>query len=292
MEKVATMRTHSLGSGEPLLLIGGGLTGWQSWTPHQERLAESRLAVRVQPLIVQLGLDDLPVGEGYSVKRESAALAAAANAVHATGPLDVVAWSYGGHVALDFALDNPERVRTLTLIEPPAFWVLQALGDPLYESERQVLQPLADSVRDDVSEADLVAFVRYASIGPPDVAPQTLPQWPVWMEHRRSLRGQFDAEFNHRDTIERLRQFDRPVLLVKGRGSTPALHRITDGLATTLPRATLVEFDGRHAPHIVEMDAFLDALKTFLATPSTLDTATPQDRGRLDRSRWPSSERW
>lgn len=261
------MRIHTLGSGDPLLFVGGGLTGWLSWSPHQERLAASRRAARAQLLIVQLGLDGQAVPDDYSIKQESAALAATAHAFHPDGPIDLVAWSFGALVSLDFALDDPERVRTLTLVEPPAFWVLEAHGDPLYEREREAVRPLADRLRDDVSEADLVEFVRYASLCPPDTRPQDMPNWPVWMKHRQSLRRQFDAEFEHHDTAERLRQFDRPVLLVKGKGSTPALLRIVDTLEAALPLARLIELEGGHAPHIVEMEAFLEEMERFQATP-------------------------
>lgn len=257
------MQLQASGDGPPIVLIGGGLTGWLSWIPHQERLASSRRVARAQPLVVQLGLENSPVPAGYSVDLESAALKAAVDAFSSEEPIDLAAWSYGGFVALDYALDHPERVRTLTLIEPPAFWVLQAADDPAYEREWENVRPLAESLREDVTEADLEAFVRFASLCPPDMRPQDLPQWPVWVEHRRSLRGQFDAAFSHRDNLDRLREFDLPVLLVKGRGSTPGLHRVIDVLSKNLPNARVLELDGGHAPHIVEMDRFLDELLRF-----------------------------
>jgi pimeloyl-ACP methyl ester carboxylesterase len=276
-----TLRTHVMGQGAPLVLIGGGLTGWLSWIPHQERLAASRRVARAQLLIVQLGLENRPVPAGYSVKMESAALAAAIDGFHAEGPLDLVAWSFGAFVTLDYALDHPERVRTLTLIEPPAFWVLEATRDPAYEQEREALRPLADRIRDDVTEADLVEFVHFASLCPPGTRPQDLPQWPVWLEHRRSLRRQFDVAFDHRDTIDRVRAFDRPVLLVKGTGSTPVLHRILDTLGEALPHARALELDGGHAPQIVEMDAFLEALARFHTDAgSGAELVAPYARGR------------
>jgi pimeloyl-ACP methyl ester carboxylesterase len=268
-EDTEMMRMHTLGAGDPLVLVGGGLTGWLSWVPHQERLASSRQVARAQPLIVQLGLDGQPRPEDYSVEQESAALAAALESFHPHEPLDLVAWSYGGLGTLDYALDHPERIRSLTLIEPPAFWVLEANGDPAYEREREACRPLAERLRDDVTEADLVEFVRFASLCPPDVNPESLPQWPLWLEHRQSLRGQFDAEFAQRDTIERLRKFERPMLLVKGGGSTPVLHRIIDTLDATLPRTRLLELAGGHAPHIVEMERFLEELDRFHAEAGT-----------------------
>lgn len=38
------------GQGEPIVLVPGGLTGWLSWIPHQERLAGRYRAIRVQPI--------------------------------------------------------------------------------------------------------------------------------------------------------------------------------------------------------------------------------------------------
>jgi pimeloyl-ACP methyl ester carboxylesterase len=261
-----TMKLESMGEGSPLVMVGGGLTGWLSWTPHQEKLAKARNAARAQPLIVQLGLDEKPIPEDYSVRMEGDALAVAIDAFHPDGPIDLIGWSFGGHISLDYALNHPDRIRSLTLIEPPAFWVLLAHGDSLYESEREALRPLAQKLRDGVSEEELVEFAEYASFVPPGKRPQDMPNWPVWMKHRNSLRRQFDAEFNHRDTVERLKNFDRPVLLVKGKGSTPALHRILDRLDESLPKSQMVEFEGGHAPHIVEMGPFLEALAKFHAS--------------------------
>src|SRR5262245_11475161 len=107
------------GHGEPpMLLVGGGLTGWLSWERAQAQLAAERRVLRAQLVGVQAGLDGAPLPADYSVRLESQAIGAALDAV-APGPaVDLVAWSYGGLVSLDLALERPERVRTLTLIEP------------------------------------------------------------------------------------------------------------------------------------------------------------------------------
>ena len=41
---------HWIYPGDPIVLVPGGLTGWLSWIPHQERLAATRRAIRVQPV--------------------------------------------------------------------------------------------------------------------------------------------------------------------------------------------------------------------------------------------------
>lgn len=90
------MKAHVIGSGPPLVLIGGGLTGWKSWQPHSEQLAATRTVARLQLLSVQYGLEDRPLPDGYSTKTESAALGAALDSLGWYEPLDLVAWSYGG----------------------------------------------------------------------------------------------------------------------------------------------------------------------------------------------------
>jgi pimeloyl-ACP methyl ester carboxylesterase len=269
------MRAERIGSGPPLVLIGGGLTGWASWVPHAERLADTREVVRLQLLSVQYGLEDRPLPDGYSITMESRALAAALDDLGLTGSVDLAAWSYGALVTLDFALNHPERVRTLTLIEPPASWTLPDRGRSMPDA-----RALADVARraqgDDVSIDDLVFFLRTAALVPPGADPESLPQWESWVRHRRSLRAG-SAPFDHTDDPARLRAFDRPVLLVTGHGTSPFLGAVHQTLATTLPQARTLELDGGHAPHLVEMDPFLDALAGFHAAAARPATGSPAE---------------
>lgn len=267
-EPMTKMQLDAKGHGEPLVLVGGGLTGWESWIPHQERLAASREVIRANPIAVQYGLENMELPPGYSIRFESDALAAALDAKGLTKPIDLVAWSFGAFISLDFALQHPDRIRTLTLIEPPAIWVLGASGmlDPQAAKESDDLRALYASMAGDVTEAQLAAFARQAGLVPPGKSPEDLPTWPNWVKHRRSLRTG-DATWQHQDTGARLRGFDRPVLLVKGTGSSHFLHGIIDGLAATLPKATLIELPGGHAPQIAAMDEFLARLAAFQRSP-------------------------
>lgn len=258
------MQMNVKGEGRPLVLVGGGLTGWRSWEPFQARLSSTRRVARAQPISVQYGLENAQLPEGYSIELESAALGEAIARHGFEGPVDVVAWSYGALITLDYALDHPERIRTLTLIEPPALWVLDATNrwTEVSSKESAAMRELYATMKGDVTEAQLGTFVRAAGLVPPGMEPHQLPSWPSWVEHRRSLRTE-DAAWAHIDSADRLRRFDRPVMLVKGVGTASFLADITDALAATLPNATVVELPGGHAPHIVSTEDFLEELSRF-----------------------------
>lgn len=248
------------GAGEPpTVLVPGGLVGWVSWAPHAERLSATRRVLRVQLLNVAYGIDQRPLPPGYSVVMEAEALAATMTDRGAI-PADVVAWSYGAEIALSLALADPRRVRTLALIEPPAAWVLRARRT-LNRDTRRVIQRLG-SLGDDVTDEDLEMFAREVGFCPPGKSPREMSAWAQWSRHRLALRSSRHA-IDHQDDMEAWRRFPRPVLLVKGRGSTPFLHEIIDGLAAELPAAEVLTLPGGHAPLIVAMDAFLAHLLAF-----------------------------
>jgi pimeloyl-ACP methyl ester carboxylesterase len=261
VDTIPRMRTERIGSGRPLVLIGGGLTGKASWQPHAERLAGSRDVARLQLLSVQYGLENRPLPADYSVSMESRALAAALDELGWSMPVDLVAWSYGALVTLDFALNHPGRVRTLTVIEPPALWLLPEYGRAL--PDVQALEALVAQVEGvDVSIAALVSFLHTVALAPPGASLEALPQWESWVRHRRSLRNT-RAPFTHTDDIAHLRAFEPPVLLVTGHGTSPFLRAVHDVLAATLPNARTLELPGGHAPQLAAMDEFLARLADF-----------------------------
>jgi pimeloyl-ACP methyl ester carboxylesterase len=261
--EIPSMQRDISGSGEPLVLVPGGFTGWLSWIPHAEALAGSRKVIRVQLHSVELGLSGAQLPPDYSVDYEVTALRNTLDDLDIE-QADMAGWSYGSLIALSFALHHPDRVRSLTLIEPSAFWVTSSRGPQSQEmlDEQEFLQTLTT---DDVSEEQLIAFMRVAGLAPEGVDPRTLPQWPVWFEHRQSLRIG-DIEFRHKDSLDLVSTFEKPVLLVKGEGSNPNYHDVADALAEELPNARVVSFPGGHAPHIVSMQPFLEEFTRLLAS--------------------------
>jgi pimeloyl-ACP methyl ester carboxylesterase len=259
-EKTLKMQTKVQGQGDPIVLVPGGLTGWLSWNPHVQSLRVNRKTIQVQLLNVQYGLEQSPLPSGYSVKMESRALKESMDELGFLTALDIMAWSFGGEVTLDYALDNPSRVRSLVLIEPPAYWALRKAGK--LDDEAKENEEILSTFKGDVSEEKLEQFARVVGLIPPGQPLRNLPQWPLWVQHRLSLRNN-PAVIEHDDELKRLRSFEPPVLLVKGTGSAKFLHQIIDVLAAELPHARITEMPAGHAPHIVSMDRFLKEVAEF-----------------------------
>ena len=254
------MKSESSGQGEPVVLVPGGLTGWISWKSHAERLSASYRVIRVQLLSVDFGYRGQPLPPEYSVDMEVEALRGTLEGL-GVSRAHIVSWSYGAEIALSYALDNPRCVISLTLIEPPAAWVLRSRGLMSAELEEQEksLRPMA---AEEVSEEQLAWFTHFAGFVPPDVDPRKLPQWPTWMEYRQSLRTG-DAAVRHQDDIAKVRGFGRPVLLFKGTGSAAFLNRIVDVLGQEFPQAAVEELPGGHALHLANRERFLGLLAPF-----------------------------
>ena len=261
MVETLKLQAKVSGDGIPLLLVPGGLTGWKSWEPFVEIFStKQRKVIRVQLINVEYGIENQPLPHNYSVKTESRALAATLDSLGYYVPLDIVAWSYGALVTLDYALDHPERIRTLTIIEPPAIWVLREKG--ALDVETQQTLNFFESLHGDITEDMLAAFLQEAGFVKPGESPRNLPQWTQWLPFRQALRNS-PAIVAQRDKLKRLQDFKQPVLLVKGTGSAPFLHHIIDGLSSNLPNSHIIELPGGHAPHIVSRDKFLLDLEKF-----------------------------
>jgi pimeloyl-ACP methyl ester carboxylesterase len=118
-----SLHVERLGDGPPVLLVHGSVTGarltWREQLPLAERWT--------------LLLADRPgFGESPSLARCNFEAEAPLLADLLDEPAHVVAHSYGGVIALLAAALRPDGVRSLTVVEPPAFGV--ARGDPAVEA--------------------------------------------------------------------------------------------------------------------------------------------------------------
>lgn len=106
-----SLEVPTLGQGEPVLLLPGFGTDVSAFAPQSAALAETYRVLGVNPRGV--GLSDASEEPSYSptlLARDACAVL--------EEPAHVIGASMGAAVALEIALERPERVRSLTLITP------------------------------------------------------------------------------------------------------------------------------------------------------------------------------
>lgn len=174
----------------------------------------------------------------------------------------VVGLSFSGAIALQLAVDAPERVRTLTLIEPPPVHV------PSAHEFRAVNEQLFRIRREDGPEAALEEFFAIA-MGPEqrEVAEEKIPGVSAQMQRDAAtffdtdLPALLDWEFGPSDAA-RIRC---PVLYVGGTDSGHWFAEVPELMRSWLPHATHVVIDGAdHSLAITHTRQIARALAGFL----------------------------
>lgn len=167
----------------------------------------------------------------------------------------VVAHSYGVLGTLIAASRVPTHVRSLTLIEPPLFYLVPGDADVAH------LEQMGNAVLThglDADAATLREFLRLA--GAPDVDEGPLSE-EVANGVRRAHGGRLPGEA--RPALAILRDAGVPALVASG-GHAPALERICDALAIELHAERLVAPGAGH--FVAAAPGFADRLEEFLVS--------------------------
>jgi len=160
-------------------------------------------------------------------------------------PFHLVGHSYGGAVALQIALQQPQRVLSLTLYEPVAFGVLPALGpnEPEWQEIRDVAGRLAAALDRSDAHAAARGFCAYWN---------GRDGWPELDDTQRqrlagampTVRRHFDALFTAQWSDSLLDMLRMPVQLICGTATRASARRVAQSLAARLPTAKLAWLEG------------------------------------------------
>jgi len=239
---------HVWGSGEPVLLVHGGIASGELAWAAQRPLAD-RWRLRV---VNRRGYHPNPADEG----REDFEVDAADIAALLTEPTHLAGHSYGGVGALLAAAQRPGMVRSLTVSEPPAFAV--AADHPAVADLTSRLQALWADGPDDPADF-LRAFL--ATVGSSLALPDPLPP-PLLQNVQRGQRsrGPWEAQI----PLAALRGAAFPKLVVSG-GHNPALDTVCDALAAGIGAQRAVMTGAGHSipstggPYNEVLIGFLDS---------------------------------
>ena len=181
----------------------------------------------------------------------------------AGGPVHLVGHSYGGAVALHIARTRPELLKSLTLIEPSAFHLLED-GEALRE-----ITAVADDARAALAAGDYSGgFGRFAQYWsgaemPADKRAAMAPQLA-------KVVSDFDALLGEPAELQDVCDIEVPTLVVQG-GSTKLPSRsVCARLRTALPEATFRVVPGAgHMSPITHRDAVNALIAEHIESRST-----------------------
>lgn len=168
------------------------------------------------------------------------------------GGVHLVAHSYGAAVAMQLALSQPERVRSLTLYEPVAFGVLHAMApdsDALAEIAA-IASRVARLAAEGRPAAAADAFVCYWG-GPNAWAQMSEPQRESVAGRIGTIPLHFEALFGAQWGPAHLRALHMPVLLMNGSRTRQSARHVAELLGSALPQVKRLEVEG--AAHLGPM---------------------------------------
>ncbi len=166
------------------------------------------------------------------------------------GPVDLIGHSYGATIALRVAQMHPDKVRSLTLIEPVMFHLTK--GQPIHEAYVAEMAPCFEALRQGDTMRAAQLFNRIWGAGSAwDAVPAVQRQA---MAERMPLIAAgapvTDGDVNGQAAPGALEAVRCPVLLIEGALSPPIVAAIHDAFQARLPdvQRVVVERAGHMVP--------------------------------------------
>jgi non-heme chloroperoxidase len=245
--RVNGVKLHYLekGNGIPVILIHGGLGDYREWNPQIERIS-SHYRVIAYSRRYNYPNNNAEILPDHSAIVEARDLAALLDELKLER-VHIVGYSYGALTALFFATEHPERVRSLTMAEPPILgWLSEIPGGQteLDKFMQTMWRPAGEAFRRDDHEATLrIACDYFSGIGSYDEMPTGFKQ--SLMDNIREWKALTTSRDAFpplsRDAVVRLKL---PVLLITGEKTLAPLRMINDALNHLLPNAEQVTVPG------------------------------------------------
>jgi pimeloyl-ACP methyl ester carboxylesterase len=250
------------GAGDPIIFGHSSVATGGQW-----RLAIERLSGRYRCLApdhIGYGRSGAYSGEGSLTDLEIAVIEALLD--RTGGPAHFVGHSLGGAILARAAVRMPDRVRSLIVIEPILFHLLQSQGRSAeYTEVRNVANGALELARAGNLEDAARGFIDYWSgQGSFDRMPEDRQMTTMKGMEKVSLEWEIGFE-PQGATAADLAKLEFPIELIMGANTTPVGSAVTEILRQIWPSAACVEVPGAgHMAPITHADAVNAAIERFL----------------------------
>ncbi|MCW3116323.1 MAG: Pimeloyl-ACP methyl ester carboxylesterase, partial [Chitinophagaceae bacterium] len=100
------------GNGSPVVMLQGGASPLSLFDRHAKELAASYKVIRIERLNVSCVTNNKIIPANYLVRMESERLNHLLDSLNINEPVVLIGLSYGGLIALDFALNHMAKIRS------------------------------------------------------------------------------------------------------------------------------------------------------------------------------------
>ena len=253
------------GQGAPVVFVHGGVSDHRTWQQQREAVSSRYRAISYTQRYFGTESWDKN-GPKFSVQTHADDLAAFIRGLNA-GPVHLVAWSYGGHIALSVALKNPDLVKSAFVFEPivPSYVTepaeLKALGD----DAAVLFPPIVQAVQAGDNAAATRRLIDAVAEREGYFAAQPASLQAIQLDSAGTMPLIVSAPPPPLISCAQLGQIAAPVVVARGELSRPVHRVVADGAARCLPAGRLVVIPKtRHMWPGEDPQGFSQTLMAFL----------------------------
>ncbi|KJS02533.1 MAG: hypothetical protein VR65_04885 [Desulfobulbaceae bacterium BRH_c16a] len=232
------------GEGKAIVLLHGSMASKEQWLGFTEELIPRYKVISMD--LIGYGRTARPFNpDKYSLRDESELLRSILEATVGAGEsYHLVGHSYGGVVALHHAYHHRDNVKSLTIIEPMAFHLLEK-NHHLIEASRQMVEEIHRFIKEGNAIAGAEMFINlwmpagtFAKIGEREKM--------LLSEGVKKMVVDFRAAVDEPLSADDYATLPMPVCLIAGKASPPYSLGIAEVVAAAIPGIEFHWVDGGH----------------------------------------------
>ena len=250
------------GSGAGLVMIHAGIADCRMWDHEFKAFADSHLVMRFD---MRGYGKSLPVEGEFNIQDDFTGLL---GSLEIPAPAILMGCSMGGGLAIDYALESPEKVSALILVGsgPPGLELDVEGPDELFAQSEAAFQ--AGDI-DHVAELDMQIWFDGMGRETEDVdalaRQKAYDMARLVTEHELKDIGKHARKSLDKPAVERLPELTMPVLAVVGENDLPYLKLAAEYMVEHLPNASKVLIkNAGHLPNMEHPELFREKVTEFL----------------------------
>ncbi|MDQ4044313.1 MAG: alpha/beta fold hydrolase [Chloroflexota bacterium] len=257
----AQLHCETAGSGDPVVLVHSGITDSRMWDAQIEPFSQDHLVVRYD--LRGFGRSTIPPAP-FAHHDDLFALFGTLG----LGPSVVIGASYGGNVAASFAIEHPEAVRALVLVNTLAG--MQSPSEGLRAGWRAVNAEMDAGNVEGAVEVETRLWVDGPERSPAEVDPE-LRDRVTAMNAAIFARMDEQEAAEERELeppiVERLSEITAPTLVIVGELDQPDALDSADTLVVGIPHARRASIpNAAHLPNMERPETFNRIVAEFIAS--------------------------